>query len=312
MNSMLPFGQSKASGRVSTTTRLTFDKTERRLQEIVNKQLIRDSLVFNKKQHNRQSDQSSREIVQDAEQLIKEIRSEIETNVKKETPEKIKKLSQKLAFLNVNDLERLAQQVSDKDDKVKDIFFDTVAQTGTQETAHIILKVLLDRQFYNGEVSKLRKAYWLAMVSNVDQVTDEILSIAVEHLKNDRLPRQALLALTSMINEIKDDEEIKQDRRYQQVVETLIEKLNRQSDEKEKIVILKALRNTGIHGQVFEQILNIAQQKSRDVETKVAAIQALEEHVDDERMYKKLLKIFEDSSNEAEIRIAAFQVSSKI
>jgi len=307
-NQMLPFYQSKASGHISTKTRLHLEKTERSLPQSINKQLIRDSLTFNKKHYNKHSNEDLKEVRQAAEQLIREIRSEVEHNVQKETPEKIKKLAQHLRVLNVQELERLAQQVSNKDDKVQDIFFDTVAQTGTQETAHIILKVILDKKYYQGEVSKVRTAYWLSMLSNVDQVTDEILDIAVQHLKRDNLPRQVLFALTSMINEIKDDQEIRQDQRYQQVVEALIEKLNRQSDEKEKIAILKALRNTGVHHQVFDQILNIAKQHSRHVETRIAAVQALEQHMTEERFYRKMMnEIFENRSNEAILRIAAFQ-----
>lgn len=213
-----------------------------------------------------------------------------------------------MAALNVDELERLAQQVSNQNGKVQDIFFDTVAQTGTQETAHIILKVILDKQFYKGEVSKARTAFWLSMLSNVEQVDEQILSIAVQHLRKDNLPRQALFALTNMIGEIKHEQETKQDQRYQQIVEALIEKLNRQSDEKEKIAILKSLRNTGVHTQVFDQLLKIAEQQSRPTETRIAAVQALEQHVTEERFFKKLMKIFENNSNEAELRIAAFQV----
>jgi len=307
-NSMLPFAQSKASGHVSTITKMSLDKIERTQPQSMNKQLIRDSLTFNKKHYNRHQGQEMREVVQKAEQLIREIETEVEHNVQKETPEKIKKLVQQLAILNVQQLEKLAQQVSNKNDKVQDIFFDTVAQTGTQETAHIILKVILDKKYYKGQVSKIRTAYWLSMLSNVEQVTDEILDIAIEHLKKENLPRQALLALSNMINEIKHDEEIKQDQRYKQVVEALIQKFNRQSDEQEKITILKALRNTGVHHQVFDQVFNIAEKKSHHVETRIASVQALEQHVTEERYHQKLMKIFEDNSNEAELRIAAFQV----
>ena len=307
-NSMLPFAQSKASGQLSTVTKLTLDRIENTLPQITNKQLIRDSLTFNKRHHSKHQNQS--EIVQSIEQILSELSSDIKHNIKKETPEKIRKLSQHLAVLNVQELEDLAQQVSKKNDKVQDIFFDTLAQTGTQETAHIILKTILDKKFYKGEISKVRSAFWLSMLSNVDQITDEILTIALEHIRRDDLPRQALLALTSMIHEVKerDEQQIRQDSRYQQIVNALIEKLHKSNDEKERIVILKALRNTGTYQEVFDQILNIAQQQSRSVETRIAAIQALEQHVTDERFYQKLFKIFEDNSYEAELRIATFQV----
>jgi len=308
INTLLPFAQSKASAHVATTTKLTFEKIQSSQPQSMDKQLIRNSLIFNKKHFARRQNQDKREIVEAAEKLIEEIRSEVEHNVQKETPEKIKKLSQKLAVLNVQELEKLAQKVSSKNDKVQDIFFDTVAQTGTQETAHIILNVILNNQYYNGEVSKVRTAYWLSMLSNVEQVTEEILETAAQHLKKDNLPRQAMLALTNMIAELKYDQEIKQDQRYQEVVEALVQRFHRQSDEQEKIAILKALRNTGVHHQVFDQVLNIAQQRSHHVETRIAAVQALEQHVNEERYHQKLMKIFENNSNEAELRISAFQV----
>lgn len=305
---MLPFAHSKAAGQITTQTKLTLDRTEKSMPEVSRRQLIRDSLVFSRQQQNgRYQGQDLSEVRKSAEQIIDQIRSDVQHNIQKDTPEKIKQLQQHLAVLNVQELERLAQQVAKQNDKVQDIFFDTVAQTGTQETAHIVLKVVLDRQFYRGEVSKVRKAFWLSMLSNVEQVDEQILDIALEHIRRDNLPRQALFALTGMINEIKDDQQIKQDSRYQKVVSALIEKLNRASEEQEKIAILKALRNTGVHHESFEQILNIAKQ-SRNVETRIAAVQALEQHVTEERFFKKLMKIFENTSNESELRIAAFQV----
>lgn len=307
-NSMLSFAQSKATGKILTTSRLTWDKTERTQLESSDRMLIRSSLIFNKRHHNKYQNENLREIVQNVDQILNEIRSDVEHNVQKETPEKIKKLSQYLAILNVQELERLAQQVSNKNDKVQDIFFDTVAQTGTQETAHIILKAILNNEFYKGEISKVRRAFWLSMLSNVEHVDEEILSIALEHVQRNNLPRQALFALTSMINELKNEQEIKQDSRYQKLVAALIEKLNQTSDEKEKIVILKALRNTGTHHEMVSQILRIAQQKSNNVEMRIAAVHALEQHVTEERYYKKLMEIFENNSNEAELRIATFQV----
>ena len=145
------------------------------------------------------------------------------------------------------------------------------------------------------------------MLSNVEQVDEQILDIALEHLRRDNLPRQALFALTGMINSVRDQQEIKQDSRYQKIVSALIEKLNRTSEESEKVAILKALQNTGVHYESIESILNIAKQ-SRNVETKIAAVQALEQHVTEERFFKKLMKFFENTSNESELRIAAFQV----
>jgi len=307
-NSMLPFAHSKASSHISTSTKLTLVKTEKRLSETINKQLIRDNLTFNKKHYNRHTDQDLKEVVRSVEQILDDIQNDIQKNVQKETPEKIKQLSRHLSVLNVQELERLAEKVSRKNDKVQDIFFDTVAQTGTQETAHLALKVIVGKKYYQGEVSKVRSAFWLSMLSNVENVDEEILSIALEHINNDNLPRQALLAITGMINEIKDEQEIKQDSRYRQVVNALVEKLTRETEEKEKIVILKALRNTGVHHDLFEQILKIAQHQSKNVETRIAAIQALEQHVSEERFYQKLFKIFENQSNEAELRIAAFQI----
>jgi len=307
-NSMLPFAHSKAAGQISTQTKLTLDRIEKSLPEVSRQQMIRESLIFTRKQYNKiEGQQNLSEIRKAAEQILNEIRSDVQHNIQKSTPEKIKQLSQHLALLNVQELERLAQQVATKNDKVQDIFFDTVAQTGTQETAHIVLKVVLDRQFYKGEISQVRKAFWLSMLSNVEHVDEQILDIALEHIRRDDLPRQALFALTGMINEVKDKQEIKQDSRYQKVVSALIEKLNRANEEHEKIAILKALRNTGVHHESFDQILNIAKQ-SRHVETRIAAVQALEQHVTEERFFKKLMKIFENTSNESELRIAAFQV----
>lgn len=78
---MLPFAQSKSSGQISTTTKLTLDRIEKSLPQITNKQLIRDSLTFNKKRYNKHSNQDLKEVVQAAEQLIREIRSNVEHNV---------------------------------------------------------------------------------------------------------------------------------------------------------------------------------------------------------------------------------------
>lgn len=100
--------------------------------EVSHRQLIRESLVFNRNQQNKFEGQELSEIRKSVEQILNEIRSDVQHNVQKNTPEKIKQLSQHLAVLNVQELERLAQQVSNQNDKVQDIFFDTVAQTGTQ------------------------------------------------------------------------------------------------------------------------------------------------------------------------------------
>lgn len=308
-NPMLPFASSKASGQIKTVTKLALEKVENSLSQVNhNKRLIKDSLVFNKKHHVKHSEQESREIVQEAERILDQIRSNVQNNIQKDTPEQIRKLSQQLAHLNVKDLERLAEKVSNKDDKVQDIFFDTVAQTGTQESAHIILKVILDNQFYKGQISKVRSTLWLSMLSNVEQVSEDALSIVAEHIRKDNLPRHALFALANMIDEIKDDEHIKQDSRYKKIVNDLIEKLHRTSEEKEKIAILKALRSTGVHHEMFEKVLQVAKDQSRNVETRIAAVQALEEHVTEDRFYQQLKKIFENESNKAELRIAAFQV----
>ena len=129
---MLPFAHSKSAGQISTQTKLTLDRTERSLPEITQKQLIRESLVFKKNQQNKFDGQNLSEIRKAVEQILDEIRSDVQHNIQKSTPEKIKQLSQHLAVLNVQELERLAQQVSNQNDKVQDIFFDTVAQTGTQ------------------------------------------------------------------------------------------------------------------------------------------------------------------------------------
>lgn len=170
------------------------------------------------------------------------------------------------------------------------------------------MKVVLDRQFYKGEISKVRSALWLSMLSNVEHVSEDALSIVAEHMRKDNLPRHALFALANMIEEIKDDEHIKQDSRYKQIVNDLIEKLNKSNDEVEKVAILKALRSTGVHQEMFEKVLQIAKDQSKKSETRIAAIQALEEHVTEDRFYQQMKKIFENQSNKAELRIAAFQV----
>ena len=134
---MLPFAHSKSAGQISTQTKLTLDRTERSMPEVSHRQLIRESLVFYPNQHNKFEGQELSETRKSVEQILNEIRSDVEHNVQKSTPEKIKQLSQHLAVLNVQELERLAQQVSNQNDKVQDIFFDTIAQTGTQVSRSI-------------------------------------------------------------------------------------------------------------------------------------------------------------------------------
>jgi len=80
INTLLPFAQSKASAHVATTTKLTFEKIQSSQPQSMDKQLIRNSLIFNKKHFARRQNQDKREIVEAAEKLIEEIRSEVEHN----------------------------------------------------------------------------------------------------------------------------------------------------------------------------------------------------------------------------------------